>query len=350
MDYARFNYIAQPGDGVTNFYPAVGEYDKWAAKWGYTWFPDNMSDEEITATLNSWTVARADDPHYFYGRQTGSRIDPRSQNEDLGNDAMKAGEYGLANLQVITENLIDWIDEDGENFDDLDALYSNIIGQWNRYMGHVIRNVGGVYEDHKTFDQEGGVYSPVNEATQRRAMQFLQRHAFSSPSWAFNNDILDRVNQADAIDTFRGVQRSVLSSLVDPQRIARLIEFERRSSGDVYTAFEMMDDVRNGIFSELRANQNVDVHRRNLQRGYVEEMESLMTNELPSVSANFRAFLGWTQVDVSASDIRPIVRNELEILKRDVTNRLNAGNIDRATRVHLQDLSIRIDDILDTKD
>lgn len=350
MDYARFNYIAQPGDGVTDFHPGIGEYDKWAAKWGYTWFPEDMSDEEIKAELNSWIVERADDPLYFFGRQTSNKIDPRSQNEDLGNDAMKASEYGLANLQVISENLIDWIAEDGENYDDLEELYYQIVVQWNRYMGHVTRNIGGVYEDHKTFDQEGAVYAPVDEATQRRAVQFLIRHGFSSPTWAFNDEILSRVNQSNAVDYFRGAQKGVLATVLDPQRIARLIEYERRTDGDVYTAFEMMDDVRNGVFSELRNNKNVDVHRRNLQRGYIELMESLMNNELPSIPSRFREFYGWTQVDVSESDIRPIVRNELEILKRDITRRLNAGNIDRVTRVHLQDATIRIDDILDGDD
>ena len=204
--------------------------------------------------------------------------------------------------------------------------------------------------NYKTFDQEGPVYSPVEEATQRDAMNFLNRHAFSSPSWAFNEDILSRVNQANAIDYFRGMQKSVLATVLDPQRIARLIEYERRTDGDVYTAFEMMDDVRNGIFSELRANENIDVHRRNLQRAYLELMESLMKNELPNIPSSFREFYGWTQVDVSESDIRPIVRNELEILRRDMNRRINAGNINRVTRVHLLDAIERIDEILDADD
>ncbi len=347
MDYARFNYVAQPGDGVTNFYPAVGEYDKWAAKWGYTWFPDDMSDEEIEAELNAWTLERAGDPVYFYGRQTGSKIDPRSQNEDLTNDAMRAGELGLANLQVITKNLIEWTEREGENYEDLNELYNNIVGQWNRYMGHALSNIGGVYENHKTYEQEGAVYEPVPEATQREAMKFLQKHAFSSPTWIFNDDILSRVNQGSAVDNYRSSQQRILANLVDPQRLARIIEFERRSTGDTYTAFEMMDDVRNGIFSEVRANQNIDVHRRNLQRAYIEEMEALMTDDLPSVPASFRAFLGWTSVKVSQSDIRPIVRNELNILNRDISSALRSGGFNRATRVHLEDAQVRIKDILE---
>lgn len=344
MDYARFNYVAQPGDGVTNFYPAVGPYDKWNAKWGYTWFPEDWSDERIEETLNEWVVERADDPLYFYGAQTGSKIDPRSQNEDLTNNAMEAGELGLANLQVITENLIEWTEREGENYEELEELYMNIIGQWNRYMGHVLSNVGGIYENHKTYDQEGVVYEAVPEATQREAMEFLQQHAFSSPTWAFNNEILDRVNQATAIESFRGAQAGVLSNLVNGRRIARLIEFERRSDEDTYTAYEMMDDVRNGIFSEVRAGENIDVHRRALQRAYVEEMQDLMTEELPG------SWWAGNSVNVSQSDIRANVRNQLNILNRDINNAIRAGGLDRPTRTHLEDVQARIQDILEGDD
>jgi len=344
MDYARFNYVAQPGDGVTNFYPAVGPYDKWNAKWGYTWFPEDWSDERIEETLNEWTVERADDPLYFYGAQTGSKIDPRSQNEDLTNDAMEAGELGLANLQVITENLIDWTEREGANYEELEELYMNIIGQWNRYMGHVLSNVGGIYENHKTYEQEGVVYEAVPEATQREAMEFLQQHAFSSPTWAFNKEILDRVNQATTIESFRGAQAGVLSNLVNGRRIARLIEFERRSDEDTYTAYEMMDDVRNGIFSEVRAGENIDVHRRALQRAYVEEMQDLMTEELPG------SWWAGNSVNVSQSDIRANVRNQLNILNRDINNAIRAGGLDRPTRTHLEDIQARIQDILEGDD
>lgn len=347
MDYARFNYIAQPGDGVTQFYPQIGEYDLWSIKWGYTWFPDIEEADDENEILNDWVVERADDPLYFFGAQKiGSPADPRSQTEAIGDDAMNASELGLANLQVITENLIDWTTMDGEDYDDLGELYGQIIGQWRRYMGHVTAYVGGVYEDHKTADQEGVVYTPVTENDQRRAMEFLMTHAFSSPTWAYNQEIFDLVNRFSTVETFRGAQRGVLANLVDPQRIARLIEWERRSGGDSYTPFEMMDDVRNGIFTELRANRNIDVHRRALQRAYIEEMDDLLNNEVGSVPSAFRSFFDFTPVDVSQSDIRPIVRNQLNILRRDINNRLNAGNIDRSTRTHLEDARHRIDELL----
>ncbi len=347
MDYARFNYIAQPGDGVTQFYPMIGEYDKWSIKWGYTWFPDIEEADDENEMLNEWVVERADDPLYFFGAQKiGAVADPRSQTEAIGDDAMNASELGLANLQVITENLIDWTTIDGEDYDDLGEIYGQIIGQWRRYMGHVTAYVGGVYEDHKTADQDGVVYTEVSEEDQRRAMDFLMRHAFSSPTWAYNQEIFDLVNRYSTVETFRNAQRGALANLVDPQRIARLIEWERRSGGDSYTPFEMMDDVRNGIFSELRANRNIDVHRRALQRAYIEEMDDLLNEEVSPVPSAFRNFFDYTPVDVSQSDIRPIVRNQLNILRRDINNRINAGNIDRSTRVHLEDARHRIDELL----
>ncbi|MDZ7756488.1 zinc-dependent metalloprotease [Rhodohalobacter sp.] len=347
MDYARFNYIAQPGDGVTNFFPRVGPYDKWAVKWGYTWFGD-MSLEEQEKQLHEWTKERADDPVYFYGRQTGSKIDPRSQNEDLGDNSMKASTYGIANLQVITDNLIDWTSQYGEDFSELDELYGQILGQWSRYMGHVTQNVGGVYENDKTFDQEGGVYEPTPKEIQKEAMDFLKTHAFSDPSWILNQDILSRVNQADFVDNFRGRQVSVLNNLIDPQRIARLIEYDNRLDADVYSPYEFMDDVRGTIWTELDRNRAISVYRRNLQRAYIERMEYLMTEELPSVPAAFRQFVGFTSVDVSQSDIRPMVREQLEILQRDINNTKNRVS-DRATKIHLADAERRIDNILNPK-
>ncbi len=341
MDYARFNYIAQPGDGVTNFYPRVGEYDGWNVKWGYTWFGD-MPVEEQKEVLNDWVVERANDHRFFYGRQTGNPIDPRSQSEDLGNDAMYASELGLKNLEVITNNLMEWIGEEGENYAQLNELYTQILGQWSRYMGHVTSNVGGVYEDHKTFEQPGAVYTPVPRETQKRAMTFLDSHAFSAPTWQFNNEILSRVNQATVVEAFRGRQAAVLNRLTEPARIARLIDYERRVDG-TYSSLEFMDDVRNSIWKELRGTAAINVHRRALQRAYIERMENLMTQEMPS-----GGFFGPATVNVSQSDIRPLVREQLQTLLREV-NRANGRISDRATKAHLADAAARIDNILNPK-
>jgi hypothetical protein len=340
MDYARFNYIAQPEDGVTNFFPRIGPYDKWAIKWGYTWFGDK-SLEEQEEILHEWTKERADDPYYFYGTPVGSPVDPRSQREGLGDDNMYASELGLKNLERITDNMIEWIREDGKDFSELDELYGQILAQWSRYMGHVYTNIAGVYENDKTFDQEGVVYEPVPREIQKEAMEFLKTHAFSDPTWQLNSDILDRVNRDSFVDSFRGQQVSVLNAILSPQRLARLIEFESRRGSDLYTPFEFMDDVRDAIWSELGSRSDISVYRRNLQRAYVERMEYLMTEELQTS--------GWwsgTSVNVSQSDIRPIVREQLETLLSDVQN-VRSGVSDRASRVHLGDIERRIENILD---
>jgi hypothetical protein len=177
MDYARFNYIAQPGDEGVMLYPAVGEYDKWAVKWGYTWFDDKTPEEEAKI-LNKWTLEKAGNPLYFYGRQTGSPIDPRSQSEDLGDDAVKASNYGIANLKRIVPNIEKWTYEEGKSYDNLEELYGEVLGQWNRYMGHVRSNIGGIYENDKTYEQKGPVYTHVSEAKQREAMNFINAQAF----------------------------------------------------------------------------------------------------------------------------------------------------------------------------
>ncbi len=336
MDYARFNYIAQPGDGVTNFYPRIGEYDKWAVKWGYSWLPDVETPDDEKETLNEWIVERADNPAFWYGYQTGA--DPRSQTEDLTNDAVRASEMGLANLQVITDNLMDWIKEDGENYDDLAELYSNVIGQWRRYMGHVTTNIGGVYQTYKTYEQDGDVYEVVPKAEQKRAMDFLNTHAFNVAEWMYNKDILNNVNQSTAVENMRSAQVGVLNSVLSPDRLARLTDAETRSS-DAYALIEMMDDLRNGVWAEARAKKEINIHRRHLQRAYIDRMGSLLTEE-------FQPRFGSASVTVSQSDIRPVVRNQLSILKRDIESAITSG-VSRDTRIHLEDSLNRINDLLE---
>lgn len=349
MDYARFNYIAQPGDGVENFHPAIGEYDKWSIKWGYTWFPEDMSREDREATLNKWTREHADDPIYFYGRQTGNKIDPRSQNEDLGNNAMEASKLGLSNLERITPNLLEWTEREGADFEELQELYENIISQWGRYMGHVTKNVGGVYENYKTYSQDGPVYEFVPEETQQQAVSFLGDFAFRVPEWLLDDQILDRINQSTVVDNMRSAQVSVLNDLTDPQRLARLIEFDARYSEETYDAFEMMDDVRSSIWSELDDDASIDVHRRNLQRAYIERMEYLMNEELQDIPNEYKEYYGWTDVDVSQSDIRPIVRNQLETLLDDI-QQTQSRISDRDTEAHLADAEARIEQILNPEE
>ena len=186
MDYARFNYVAQPGDGVTQLMPRVGEYDKWAVEWGYRYFPDAETEDEERRRLQAMVLATRDDPALRYGAQTFDPVDPRSQAEDLGDDAVYASQLGLANLRRIVPNLREWTAEEGEDYAALDELYDQVAGQWARYLGHVSRVVGGVTIDPKYVGEEGAVYRPVDAERQRAAVRFLvdegsRRRTGSSP-------------------------------------------------------------------------------------------------------------------------------------------------------------------------
>ncbi len=171
MDYARFNYIAQPGDGDVALMPNIGIYDKYAIKWGYRPLP-YLSAKGEKETLDRWILEHQNDPMYRFGKQQFGVIDPSSQTEDLGDDAVNASTYGIKNLKRIVPNLIKWTAEDGKNYEDLGTMYKQVLRQFNRYMGHVSANIGGVYEHYKTYDQNGAVYSHVTKENQKRAMSF----------------------------------------------------------------------------------------------------------------------------------------------------------------------------------
>jgi hypothetical protein len=345
MDYARFNYVAQPEDEGVCFMPGIGPYDKYSIMWGYRPIIDAESPDGERATLDSWVLEHYDDPTYYYGG--GSAVDPTSLTEAIGDDAMRASEYGIANLKRILPNLIDWSYEELENYSELEELYNQLLSQWNRYMGHVAANIGGVYETRKTYGQDGPVYEFVPEETQRRAMQFFAEQAFTPPTWMIDEEVLTRIENVGTVERMRRLQVGVLNRVLDPGRMQRLIENEARNGNSAYTLGAMLGDLRGAVWSELLTGGSIDVYRRNLQRGYLERMEWLMTEEPAAPTFSFPGFL--TTVNVPQSDIRPFVRGELETVKREISRALGR-RLDAATRLHLQDAVVRIDDILDPQD
>ena len=185
MDYARFNYIAQPGDKGIRFIRQMGPYDHYALNWGYRVIPNAISPEAEVATLDKWIMDKAGDLNYKFGKQSSS-FDPTSQTEDIGNNSMKASSYGLKNLEFVASNLSKWTSDATNNYEDLDELYKEMLDVWSRYIGHVVTNVGGVYENTKKPNQKGNVYDVVPKTKQQEAMQWLQANAFSSPTWLVN--------------------------------------------------------------------------------------------------------------------------------------------------------------------
>lgn len=346
MDYARFNYVAQPGDGVTNFTPDIGVYDRWAIKWGYDPLPQANGPEAKEEILNERVLEHAGDPYYFYGRQTGSRVDPRSQNEDLGRDAMEASRLGVANLKRIVPNLVEWTREDTDFYEPLSELYGSVVAQWERYMGHVGRHIGGVHETPKTYEQEGPVYEPVPAEDQRRAMDFLIEHAFQTPTWMVEADILRRIEHAGALERVREAQVGTLELLLDPQRMARLLEAEAVATEEPYSLDEMLTELREGVWSELSRGTSIDPYRRNLQRGHLEQLAELLEAEVEAPPEEYSDYIVHTPVNVAQSDIRAYVRRELRTL-RDQVDQARQQASDDVTRTHLQDVHTRIESILD---
>ncbi len=347
MDYARFNYVAQPGDDA-HLFPNIGIYDKWAVKWGYSKLYDSPDQNAKTEKLHEWIRSHEKDPLYWYGRQTFNTADPRAQTEDLGDDAMKAGGYGLKNLALTTANLVKWTSEQGRNYEDLKELYEQIVSQWNRYSNHVRVNVGGIHETYKTYDQEGAVYSAVPKETQQRAMQWLQEHTFGTPKWLLQEDVVRKIEGTGTLNRIGQVQSGVLDRILSTNTLGRLIESEANYGNKTYTLLEMMNALRNGIWSELRNGAEIDVYRRNLQRAYIERLGFLMSTEQKPAAGNASPFFNTSSIDISRSDIRPVVRADLKRLRGQIRNGLIKTQ-HRLSRYHLEDAMERIDLILKPK-
>lgn len=336
MDYARFNYIAQPEDGDVALMPEVGPYDKFSIMWGYKPILDKSGRDE-KPVLNEWILEKAGDPIYRFGAQQGGVIDPTSQTEDLGDDSVLASQYGIKNLKRIIPNLIKWTSEEGENYDELETMYGQVLGQYNRYMGHVTANIGGVIKQTKAYGQEGPVFFHVTAEKQKKAMKFLQDELFTTPEWLIDQEIFNKIEFDGNVERVRSTQERSLNNLLDFGRMARLIENEEVNGREAYSLLNMMTDLRTGLFSELRNGRTISTYRRNLQRAYIDRMEYLMTQD----QGNTRG----TSVDVGQSDIRPVVRGELTNLQNSIRNAVGRTN-DQLTRYHLQDALKRIDLIL----
>lgn len=344
MDYARFNYIAQPGDGDVALMPNIGPYDKYSINWGYRPILGKTAKEE-KEILDQWILEKAGDPKYRFGKQQiGGLIDPSSQTEDLGDDSMLASEYGIKNLKRIVPNLIKWTAEDGKNYDDLDQMYNQVLSQFNRYMGHVTANIGGVYEYYKTYDQEGAVYIHTPRDKQVRAMEFLDEQLFETPEWLLDHEIFNKIESDGHLNRLKSYQERTINNLLDFGRFARMMENEEMND-DAYTPIEMMEDLRSSLFKELKRGQEISRTRRNLQRVYISRMGELMTEKQSSLPKRFRSFISRSNIDVENSDIRALVRGELVTLQRDLKTAVRRTR-DTMTKYHINDAIERIDMIL----
>jgi hypothetical protein len=347
MDYARFNYVAQPEDKGVALMPDIGPYDKHAIEWGYRPILDKTAVEE-KATLNKWILDKADNPMYRFGhQQAGGVVDPSSQTEDLGDDAIKASSYGIKNLQRILPNIEKWTTKDGENYDEMATMYGQILSQFNRYMGHVTANIGGVYEYYKTSDQEGAVYTHVAKSHQKNALKLINKELFSTPTWMIDKNIYAKTQFSGSIEKIGSVQTRTLNNILDSGRMARMIENQTMNGAKAYSLVAMFSDLRRGVWSELYTGKTIDTYRRNLQRAHINRLDYLLNMAKNQRGANSGYFKQST-VNIGQSDIKAMVRGELNRLKRQIrTATSNAANT--TSKYHLQDAIARIDMALDPK-
>jgi hypothetical protein len=349
MDYARFNYVAQPEDNIpeADLFPRIGEYDRWAIQWGYgfTGAKDAKADARI---LNGLVIdSLGSNPRLWFGGE-GFNLDPRSQLEDLGDNSMKASEYGIRNLKRILFRLPEWTREEGDKYDNLEEMYRELIGQFGKYMGHVLKNVGGVYETYRSVEQPGDVYAPAPKARQREAVAFLNTQLFQTPVWLMNDSILNKISSPSGGDPVGSMQTGVLSSLLSVSRMNTLVQVAGRyGDANVYTVEDLLSDVHKGIWKELATHQPVTMKRRNLQKTYVESLISILNPAAPpsGISAGLVFFFG---PNIRNTDLPSVVRAELGQLRAEILGSLPFV-MDRLSKYHLQDLAERIRRILDPK-
>ena len=326
MDYARFNYVAQPEDGDVGLMPNIGIYDDWSIKYGYE--PVEGDKIEEKAVLNEWVLSHAGDPLYRYGRQRGLPLDPTAQTEDLGDDSMLASEYGIKNLKRIMPNIAEWAYEAGEDYEQIEDLYNQVSNQFNRYIGHVVGNVGGVVEIFTSQDQQEPTYVHQSKSKQKRAINFLHTQVFNTPHWLINEDLTRKFEPEGIVDRIGGIQDRALRLLFNNDRLQRMSENEALNGAQAYSPFELFDNVSESIFSGGKRAGN-DVYTRNLQRAFVTRMEALMEN------------------DDDRSEVPSLARGTLTKLYKNLKV---AKNLSSAEDYHVADLHQRIEEILDMDD
>jgi len=338
MDYARYNYVAQPGDKGVRFIRQLGPYDHYAINWGYRYLPEAKTPQEEVPTLSKWIEEKADNPVYRFG--SGALFDPESETEDLGNDPVKAATYGLSNLKIVASNLYAWTAGETNSYEDLNELYVELINMYNLYIGHVLSNIGGVALDLKNPNQPGRVYNPVPAKVQRASMDWLLANAFTSPDWLNQTKIVGNLHHAKHVENIRALQVNHMNELMSPDRLTRLMENEVR--GIAYNAADMLDQFQKSLWKELASGSKIDIYRRNLQKAYIERLGQWLTTTIASSGTRP---VGSTPHVLSQSDILSIARANLVKLAAQLKAAAPRYTND-LTRYHIDDCIARIDVIL----
>ncbi len=354
MDYARFNYVAQPEDHISEsgLFPRIGDYDKWAIRWGYGYIPGNTTEAQKSESNKLIIKTLSENPLTYFGTyELGNANDPRNQAEDLGDNAMKASAYGIKNLKYVLKNLPQWTKEETDQNQNIDEMYTQLIEQFRRYMGHVTANVGGVDETIKTSLQGGEVFEATPKSKQREAVAFLQNQLFVTPTWLIDEKIWNRINNPGESDPVAVSQEMALNNLLNTERLNRLqVSTERFGTSKAYSSMELLNDLQNGLFTELISKKRIDSYRRRLQKSYVTKLIDLIN---PASAGGFTIISfsrssSLSPTDVSNTDVPSIARAQLVVLKIQVAKAIPI-TIDKMSKIHLIDLQQKIKDALDPK-
>lgn len=285
MDYARFNYVAQPEDGDVGLMPGIGIYDDWSIDYGYRYFHDLQDKDLEKEALHAMVLTKQGNPLYRFGKQQWMTIDPSAQTEDLGDDAVRASELGIKNLKRIVPNLKEWTSTPGKNYRDLQELYTNVIVQLSRYAGHVANNVGGVYEFYKTSDQEGAIFENVDKNYQKKAMTFLSNELLQTPEWLLDKELLELVDASSITNSIHQIQKNTVNQLLNEDRVKRMAKNELLNGSNAYAASDMVLEMEKAIFN---SNKN-DAIQRNLQRHYVDQLITIIGKKERNTSTDLTA-------------------------------------------------------------
>lgn len=354
MDYARFNYVAQPGDGAA-MYPKIGPYDIFVLRWGYRPIIGAKTPDDELDTLRAWALAAERDKMLRYGAQQGRIVDPLAQTEDLGDDAVKATTYGVKNLERAMGYIMQAAVKPGQDYDVLRELFSGSFGlmaQWNREMGHVANIPGGVDITLKVGGQKGEIFTPLPKNKQREAVKFLGDQAYQAPKMFMRTDITRLLDADGTVKRMMDMQAGLLRTTMQNDKLLRLMEHEAQLGDAAYTVTDLYTDTETALFSELKqAKIKIEAYRRNLQRAFVEELATKLVSPPPPVLPPgippefIRLF---ALPDVSKTEIRGLTRLQLENLQSTVRTSV-AKAADTQTKAHLKDLVVAIENILNPK-
>lgn len=339
MDYARFNYVAQPEDGITRagIFPRIGIYDKWSIEWGYRWLPQFQTPEDEVAFSNQSIIEKLKtDVRYTFGTESDPN-DPRNQSEDLGDDSMLASLYGIKNLKRIVPQILTWSYEPNKSYAGAGEIYSGVVSQFNRYLGHVTKNVAGIYSNSITVEQTDEIareFVPAN--IQKRAIAFLNEQLFTTPEWLIDRQLMEKAKILP-VNVICSLQSGVLARLINKNTLDKMSENEILNGKKAYTSAQMFNDLKKVIWSNLGQS---DIYKRNMQKAYVENLINLLDKK--------------GNADKNASGKRPayseapaIAHGQLTELKRLTTSA--ASMTSGTAKGHYQNLITLIDNALSNK-